>query len=360
MLFYLPNAMDAMTMSMTVLSQPVGSPPKPLGRKLAAVLLAVVVLVAVVFILVGASSSPNLAKPDQTEPQLSSLEARGLQFIKDVLSVDTAKYNVTVETFDPVLGSATEEQIAQAGSTTHYSLNSSTSNLLVSCTFKNSNLIWADLYLYSGEILFTGQPSSNLTEAAQNFLIAYQVFSERNITDTLQTLNGVNPASDTTVKLGTLKLTTTHKDLTGTVFGDTTAFSWVNTYSGFDYSYLSVSFQDGHFGGFIDNYLRYPIGDTSVNITAQEALQIGLDAAETYSYDMGAGITVSNFDIASTEVILNPQTRNDVLYPCYTVYLNFNGTYPGSVHGLIVFVWAGTGEIHLISLNAYCEPTDYY
>lgn len=348
-------------MSMTVLPQPVGSTPKRLGKKLAAILLAAIVLAAAVFIIVGAASSPyNTPTPSPSEPQPSSLEARGLQFIKDVLSVDTGKYNVTVETFDPVLSSVTEEQIAQAGSTTQYSLNSSTSNLLISCTFKNNNLIWADLYLYTGEIFFTGQPSSNLTEATQNFLTSYQKFSGRNITDTLQTLDGVNPASDTTVQLGTLQLTTKHKDLTGTIFGDNTAFSWVNIYSGFDYKYLSVSFQDGHFGGFADNYLRYQIGDTTVNITSQQALQIALDAAKTYSYDMGAGITVSNFNIDSTEVILYPQTRNDVLYPCYTVYLNFNGTYPGSVHGLIIYVWAGTGEIHLISLNAYCEPTDHY
>lgn len=342
---------------------PIGIRPKRSWKKLAATLLAIIVLVTSIALIAVTSSAPEPAVQDTINPQpeLTGLEANGLQFIKDVLAVDISKYNITVRsTKNPTMSIATAEQIAQAGSNTQYKLNSSKSSLEVSITFIKGYIAWANLYLYTGDILYTQQPPNNSNEAAQNFLTGYQEFSGRNVTDMLQTLRGISPVNGSISTLDSLRLKATHLDLSGTYFGDNYNFDWVNTYSGFDYKYLSITFQDGRFGGFIDNYLRYPIGDTTVNITAEQALQVGLDAAETYSYDMGAGIIVSNFIISRTEVILDPQTRNDILYPCYTVNLYFNGTYPGSVHGLTVYVWAGTGEIHLIGKIAYCDPTDHY
>jgi hypothetical protein len=342
---------------------PVDSKPKWVSKKLVTVLLLAIVLITSVPLIAVPSPAQEPAVLDtiNPQPQLTGLEANGLQFIKDVLAVDTAKYNLTVRSMNnPTMSTATAEQIAQAGINKQYDLNSSTSSLRVIITFIKSNLTWVNLYPITGSIIYTQLPSSNYTEATQYFLTAYGEFSGRNVTDMIQTLHEIGPANGSTTILGDLRLTSTHVDLSGAYFGDNYNFNWVNTFNGFDYKYLSVSFRDGYIDGFFDHYLRYPIGDISVKVTSQQALQIALDAAKTYSYDMGAGITVSNFIISGTDVILNPQTRNDVLYPCYTVYLNFNGTYPGSVHGLIIFVWAGTGEIHLFSLNAYCEPTDHY
>lgn len=343
------------------LSHEAGAKPKRLGKKTAAALLLALILVSSIALIAVTSSAPE-ASPDtiNPEPQLTGLEEKGLQFIKDVLAIDTAKYNITVRSMNnPTMSTAPLEQIAQASSDTQYSLNSSTSTLQIIVTFKKGYITWANLYPYTGGILYTRPPSSNLVEAAQSFLIAYQGFSGRNVTDMLQTLDGLNPQNGTTVNSGSLELTVTHQDLTGTYFGDNYHFSWVNIYSGCDYRHLSMAFQAGRFSGFIDNYLVYPIGDTTINISRQEALAIGFEAAGTYSYEMAGGVWISDFNITGTEVILNPQTKNDVLYPCYTVYLNFDRTYPGSVHGLMVFVWAGTGDIHLISKNAYCDPNDH-
>lgn len=343
------------------LSPQVGTKPKRLGKKSTAALLLIIVVVSSVALIAVTSNAPEA--PSDTinpEPQLIGLEAKGYQFIKEVLAVDTTKYNVTVRTMNnPTMSTATAEQIAQAGSNTQYNLNSSTSTLQVTVTFKKGYITWANLYPYTGDILYTRQPSGSVVEAAQSFLNAYQEFSGHNVTDMLQILDGLNPLNGTTVNLGNLTLTVTHQDLTGTYFGDNYYFSWVNTYSGCDYKHLSITFQDGRFGGFIDNSLVYPIGDTAVKISRQEALTVGLEAAEIYAYEMPGGVWISDFNITGTEVLLNPQTRTDILYPCYTVNLYFNGTYPGSVHGLMVFVWADTGEIQSISKIAYCDPTDH-
>jgi hypothetical protein len=222
---------------------------KRLTRKLAAALLVVIVLAASIVLIAALLSAAQPAAVDtiNPQPQLSGLEANGLQFIKDVLAVDTAKYNITVRTMNnPAMSTATAEQIAQAGSITQYDLNSSTSTLRVIITFIKGNLTWVNLYPVTGGIIYTQPPSSNYTEATESFLTAYGAFSGRNVTDLLQTLHEISPANGSTATLGNLRLTSTHVDLSGTYFGDNYIFDWVNNYSGFDYKYLSVSFRDGH------------------------------------------------------------------------------------------------------------------
>ncbi len=341
-------------------AQPNTPKPKRFGIKSVVAVLLVIALAATAFTLVV---SYGVATPQEStvnpEPQLFGNEARGWQFIKTVLAIDTAKYNVTVRSNNvppPIF--ATPEQIANFPSDVMYNLNSTQSTLTVSCSFIKGNLTASHLYLYTGTVI-TKQPlSSNLTEAAINFLTTYQNFSGRNVSDMLQTLDGINLVNGSTVQLGDLKFNATHRDLTGTVFGDSVDFSWVNIYSGCEYRALSVSFQDGHFGSFIDNRQWYQIGDTTVNVSAQQAIDIALNAAESYSYKMSDDWWISEFNITRTEAILYPQSRGSVWYPCWTVNLYFDKTYPGSVHGIMVFVWAGSGEVQSIGNIAYASPDD--
>lgn len=338
------------------------SPQRHSGFKLLAVMLLVLVLAVALFFVLGNidPTSPRSSDNTAPEPKLSGLEAKGWQFIKDVLAIDTSRYNVTVKTFNPPNPSfATTEQNALFPTDVQYNLNSSQSTLAIYCSFIKGNLSAAHLYLYTGSVLTSQLLSSNLTAAAIDFLTEYQNFSGRNLTDVLQTLDGINLVNGSTVQLGDLRFDLTHRDLTGTAFGDSVDFSWVNSYSGCDYKVLSVGFQDGHFGGFIDNRQWYQVGDTTVNVSRQQAIDIALNAAKTYSYKMSDNWWVSNFNITRTDATLYPQSRGSVWYPCWTVNLYFDKTYPGSVHGLNVFVWAGSGEIQTIGVIAYSSPDDY-
>jgi hypothetical protein len=339
-------------------AQPNVSKPKRL-KSVVAVLLIIAVVTSTFTLAVryGVASSevPVLVKP---EPQLSGIEEKGWQFIKTVIGIDTSKYNVTVKSMSdvPPPSFATPEQIAVFPLDVMYDLNSTQSTLTISCSFIKGNLVASHLYLYTGTVL-THQPlSSNLTEAAVNFLTAYQNFSGRNLTGMLQTLGGISLVNGSTVQLGDLKFNSTHRDLTGTAFGDSVDFRWVNIYSGCEYWALQLSFQDGHFGSFIDNRQWYQVGDTTVNVSGQQAIDIALDAAEGYSYKMSDDWWVSDFNITRTEAILYPQSIGGIWYPCWTVNLYFDKTYPGSVHGIIVFVWAGSGEIEKIGNIAYASP----
>lgn len=142
--------------------------------------------------------------------------------------------------------------------------------------------------------------------------------------------------------------------MSGTVFGDTTDFRWENNYNGCYYPAIDVSFSNGYFYGFLDNRGIYKIGDPTVEISEQQATQKALNAIKDYSYEMPGGVWISNFNINQTNAKLTPILRNVYyLYPCWTVSLYTDKTYPGSVHGFMVSLWAGTGEVFQISNIAY-------
>jgi len=81
-----------------------------------------------------------------------------------------------------------------------------------------------------------------------------------------------------------------------------------------------------------------------------------MDAIKNYSYRMTDDWVVTDFDVIENkaDATLQPLAKeSNVLYPIWTVILPLNGTYPGSVTELLVQMWAGTGEIHLVHHQAY-------
>jgi hypothetical protein len=73
---------------------------------------------------------------------------------------------------------------------------------------------------------------------------------------------------------------------------------------------------------------------------------------ETYSYDMFNDTKISGFNITSDRTIaeLTTTPRNaSVLNPCWTVKLYLNQTYPGSVVGFLIHIWAKSGEVYAVN-----------
>jgi hypothetical protein len=100
------------------------------------------------------------------------------------------------------------------------------------------------------------------------------------------------------------------------------------------------------------------IGSTSVNISREQATAIAMNYIENYSYEMPDGVWISDFKVASTGADLVPIVRESyVLYPCWQVSLCLDKTYSGSVHGLLVLVWADSGEVSGCSNIAYSTPS---
>jgi hypothetical protein len=282
---------------------------------------------------------------------------KALAFIENVLPVDSMQYSVTLRNFGvpklPDLG-LTQSNIANQEILT-YALESKDSTVDVICTIQDDVLFMCNVYVVNGSII-SDRLYSNVIDSATSFLQKYQSYSVMDSTKMIDMLANVNPAKNTTVTSGDLKLTVTHQDLTGTVFGDMIGFRWVRTFNGCDYLALEVAFRDGVFAGFIDHRAIYTIGDTSVNISKEQAIKIAMEAIKTYSYRMSDDWVVTGFNVTEdkTDAVLQPQIREaNVLYPVWSVTLPLNGTWPGSVRELLVVIWADSGEVDLVHHQSY-------
>jgi hypothetical protein len=280
--------------------------------------------------------------------QLSANEEKGLDFIQQVLSLDTSKYNVSIKTLAaPAPSFATIQQLELAPTLVDYDLNSSLYSIKITCTFTKGVLTMCNMDVRN-DTLSSLRQYRNLTEIVKDFLGNYQAFGGQDCTTMIETLANVNPANsqDSTLS-GSLKLTTTHKDLSNTYFGDSYEFRWVYTYNGCDYPALVVSYRNGVFSAFKDERAIYSIGDTAVNISRKQATDIALETIKNYSYEMFGGVWISNFGVNGTNTYLSPAIRNSTyLYPCWTVIIYLDKTYPGSVRALGVYVWADSGQAY--------------
>ena len=92
----------------------------------------------------------------------------------------------------------------------------------------------------------------------------------------------------------------------------------------------------------MDDRNRYVIGDTDVNVTAEEAMTIALREVETYSYKLVNGREISGFEINEDRITTKLLTRPDgsLLYPYWAVELGLERLYPGNIYAIRVNIWA--------------------
>ena len=293
------------------------------------------------------------------QPTASTGQNKALAFIENVLPIDSSQYNIT---FKPPFPSnfSIDSGLKIIGSDSlieTYSLESKDSSLTFICSFYEGVLYQCQLGVDNGSII-TDQSYANTADAAKSFLEKYQAYSNLDSTEMIAMLANVDPTQSTTINSGDLKLTITHKDLTGTAFGDSINFRWVRIINGCEYLTINAAFTDGIFSGFIDHRARYIIGDTTVNISKEQAIAISMEAIKNYSYHMSDDWVVTGFNVTEDKIIANliPTVKeNNILYPAWSVTLPLNGTWPGSVTELLVGVWAGSGEVYLVHHQAYAQ-----
>jgi hypothetical protein len=297
---------------------------------------------------------------------ISTAQEKALTFIENVLPIDITQYNITLSSYGvpklPDIG-AYKQNDANAEIIT-YSLESKDSSINVICTLNDGVLYMCQADTQKGSII-TDKMYANTADAAKSFLGRYQAFSKLDSTEMLAMLANVDPTKNITITSGDLKLTITHKDLTGTAFGDSINFRWVRTINGCEYLLINAVFRDGAFSSFIDHRARYTIGDTTVNISKEQAIEIAMKYIKGYSYRISDDLVVSDFNVTEDRTIANlvPTVKEgNVLYPYWSVILYLNQTYPGSVTSLLLGIWADTGEVFFCNYQAYggaeVPPTD--
>jgi hypothetical protein len=313
-------------------------------------------IMCVVFLLAIVTA---LAETSTIRGSISTAQDKTLSFIENVLPISSTQYNITLSNYGipklPDLGANNQNTANQEVLT--YSLQSkdSSNTADVICTLYNGNLYICQAGPRSGQII-TDKAYANTADAAKSFLEKYQTYSKLDSTEMIGMLANVDPTKNSTIASGNLKLTVTHQDLSGTAFGDMIGFNWVQTINDCEYQVAEVAFSDGAFSSFIDQRVRYSVGDTTVNITKDQAIKIAMDYIKNYSYRMSDTLVISDFNVTEDKTVANltPTVREgNVLYPHWSVTLYLNQTYPGSVTSILLGIWADSGQVFFCHYQAY-------
>ena len=242
-----------------------------------------------------------------------------------------------------------------------YTLESEKSVLDVTCMIVNNVLTYCTVEPKKGSVI-SDRPYANLVDAAEGFLEKYQTYTGDNIREMKKTLTNVDSTKNMSVTSGNIELTTRNEkapavvDQTSSSWGvvDQTSFSWVYTINGADYTKLAITYSNGAFYSMSNNRDLYNIGNTDVNISEEQAINIAMDHIESYSYAVPGGVEISDFNVAEDRTVaeLTTSPRASTLYPFWTVMLYLNQTYPGSVYGLLVGIWADSGEVSFCNNQA--------
>lgn len=271
-------------------------------------------------------------------------QAQVTEFIENVLPIDLSKYTLTLK------NNASIDRLTDA---VRYTLDSDESTVDAICFVQNNVVSYCHLYSEKGQIISDKQYNSPI-DAAKDFLNKYQAYTKIDSSNMIDMLDNVDATKDSSRTIGNIRFTVSNIDEREV---ELTTFKWAYVVNGAEYTSLQVGFRKNGILEFIcDNRAVYLIGDTTVNISREQAIDIAMKRSETYSYDMFDGYKVSGFNITedrTTAKLVAYPINSTVLRPYWHVELFLNQTYPGSVQGLTIYVWANSGEAFHCSNIAY-------
>ena len=277
-----------------------------------------------------------------------------LDFVETVLPLDVDKYEISQSRYysylsmDPNVKDAINEEVT-------YLLTNEQSKLEITCKFQN-NLLWSfRLNTKEGTVIYN-QKYSNILDITNNFLARYGNFAEKSSNEMINLLSKVDSSKNMTVKSENTELTVENLEIPDLI--NVTSFCWANIYDGVEYTSLKIYFENGNLHSMIDDRGLYTIGNTDVLLSKDEAVKIAMKRIESYSYTVTMGeddsnlkrVEISDFAVnedRTTADLYSAVKNSATLYPYWSVILNLNQTYPGSVYALIVGIWADSGEVFL-------------
>jgi hypothetical protein len=278
-----------------------------------------------------------------------TIQEKGVSILSNVAGLDLAKYNVTTEEYqqDSYFDVVPEDNVG-------YTLESDNSKLDVYCTFANGKL--HILHVLENE----GSPSMTKTcngasEMAKNFLSDYAAYSGNTLYDELSLmLNGIDAGENSTVARGNVELQVNAS-------AECTRFSWRYTFNGVAAGdkCVALGFKNGFLKYFVDTWDLYKVGSTAINLSKEEAVDIAIETAKAFSYNVGSGndtFEVKDFNVTTAKVtqlvfcssIGADKTRCDdplMLFPMWRIGVGLDRFYPGNVYGIYVDIWADTLQV---------------
>jgi hypothetical protein len=269
---------------------------------------------------------------------------RAVTIISNVIQIDLTKYHTTLLS-DTVenrsdLGGVVEEILK-------YSLEDSESKIDLVLRFRDNNLSLYQLSSieglpYFGPVYIQPQPT-DILQAARGVIDRYKSSTGEPYLDEMSRLLASAKESVTEQTLGNTKLKMT-------IYEGNAEILLLYTANGVDFSAKSLRlvFQNHVLQELSDDWSLYEVGDTQVNVSQEQAIQIARDAAKNFEWNIN-GVTVSNFNVLAEPVSAvffpHPRTELLTLYPYWYVTLYLDKEYPGGVNSISVGVWADTGQV---------------
>lgn len=280
----------------------------------------------------------------QLTEQDKILRDNALRFLTDVAKLNISSYSIEVFV-DNTPGPNYDK-------TLKFNFSSAESKIDVLCLFRNNLLFWCIIYPVRGPPAFTTSKDSNVLTVAKDTLNSLQAFSAKDYLPTLRSM------LDAVTELESSKNTVGDFTQEITVSGNVVRISWEPFANGLSnpQNKLTLEFKDGNLMFFCDYLDMFKIGSAEVKISEQKAIQIAIDHARAYSWQVG-NETVSNVNILDSPIIANISLQNrgnNTLYPYWDIWLPLDKMYSGGVTAFHVGIWADTGEV------AFISPIGYY
>jgi len=281
-----------------------------------------------------------------------------INIIQNVMQADLSKYTIELK-INSIMDGIPRSNINRKITNLLYALtpiegnNNENSAIEVSFSFERDALTSYFITPIDSQVITTTN-YANRHDVIVGFLEKYQQTTNIDSNNLITTLNNVNLSKNSTTTQENTKLDV----LVSTFCGNTTKtqLKWTHTVNGADYTRLEISINtNNRVISVYDTRALYTIGDTSINISKEQAIDIALENLKYYSYDMYDGVVVTDFKVSRSNVVAKLVTSpvGYTLRPYWDIRMMLDEVYPGNVHGIAVGIWANTGEITSYSNMAY-------
>jgi len=285
--------------------------------------------------------------PAQVTAQTSTAQEETMYFMENLLPIDLSQYTIKLLNESTMVGIPLGD-INRNMTTVRYQLTSEESTLTVTFIVEHDTVWSCNVYTIEGKAVPSKQYPNQL-DAVAGFLEKYQTYTNIDSNNLIAMLNDVDITKDSTVTTENTKLTTKQ------IYSDVnkTSFKWTYTIDGVDYTKLSLLFDtEGNFMKMADTRVLYTIGDTSINVSDEQAIDVALETLQSYSYKLADGSVVEGFSVSDVAAMIYTTPFDYVNYelrPYWDVRLYLYEIYPGNVFGVTVYLWADTGEVISVS-----------
>jgi len=297
--------------------------------------------------------TPKPVKETNTPPmdpsQTVAAQEKAMDIIENVMSVDLSKYVIDIQHSSIMDGVPLANDNRQITSL-RYALTPLESDgegdSVIEVYFTvEKDVITSYFTMPVASHVITNTKYTDQNIAVKSFLEKYQAHTHIDSSNLIAMLNNIDLTKSATITQENTKLVVSPNSFWGI---DQVNLRWTYTVGGVDYTALEINVNAAGFITYVgDDRALYTIGNTAINISIEQAVDIAIANVGSYSYKMPDGSIVKDFKVNKNatlpKLVVVPVDYE--LRPYWHISLYLDEVYPGNVFGITAFIWADTGEI---------------